>query len=149
MSEDTHLFYKRSKFRTKLPRNRKYLKSHFWVRDDGEAMTVGFTKFSVRMLGEMVESDYEVQVGEKVEIGEVIGWIEGFKATSDIYAVVEGEFKGGNPDLVKDPELFFKKPYEAGWLYQVAGVMPEEVMDVEGYVAYLDETIERMEGAES
>ena len=72
-----------------------------------KAMTVGFTKFSVRMLGEMVESDYEVKVGEKVEIGEVIGWIEGFKATSDIYAV-EGEFKGGNPDF-KRPRAFFQK----------------------------------------
>ena len=152
MSEATHLFYKNSRFKTKLPRNRKYLKSHYWIsnlEDDQLVLRIGFTKFSVRMLGEMVETDYEVKAGHRVELGEVIGWIEGFKATSDVYAVAEGEFLGYNKLLRGDPEIFFKKPYEEGWLYQIKGESDSESMNVEAYAAYLDETIEKMQGVEA
>jgi len=152
MNEDTHFFYKRSRFKTKLPRNRQYLKSHFWIdrEEDAEGgLKVGYTKFSVRMLGELVESDYEVKPGDKINLGEVIGWVEGFKATTDIYSVVNGEFLGGNPAVAKDPELFFKKPYEAGWLYRIKGDVDPESMSVEEYASFLDKTIDRLEGAEA
>ena len=152
MSEETHLYYKRSKFRTRLPRDRKYLKSHYWVSnsaDDSRVLKIGFTKFSTRMLGEMVDCDYEVKSGAEIKLGEVIGWIEGFKATTDIYSVADGEFIGANPELQQDPELFFTKPYVDGWLYSVKGEMDPDAMDVQAYADYLDETIEKMQGAEA
>lgn len=152
MSEDTHYYYKRSRFKTRLPRDRKYLKSHYWVSvsaDNERLLKIGFTKFSVRMLGEMVDCDYETVKGAQVKLGDVIGWLEGFKATTDIYSVANGEFLGSNPELQKDPELFFKKPYVDGWLYSVEGEMDPEAMDVEAYANYLDETIEKMQGAEA
>lgn len=151
MNEDTHLYFKRSRFRTNLPRDRRYLKSHYWVsapESDSQILRIGFTKFSVRMLGEMVDFDVETKTGSDVELGEVIGWLEGFKATTDIYSVVKGEFLGPNPELQQDTELFFKKPYEQGWLYSVKGEVDPEAMDVESYASYLDETIEKMQGAE-
>jgi len=151
MSDHTHHYYKRSRFKTRLPRDRMYLKSHYWILSEPETqmLRIGFTKFSVRMLGEMVESDFEVKAGADIQLGEVLGWIEGFKATTDIYAVATGVFQHGNDLLSSDPELFFKKPYEEGWLYRVKGEPDSEAMNVEEYCDYLDATIDQMQGVEA
>ena len=51
--------------------------------------------------------------------------------------------------MSSDPELFFKKPYEEGWLYLVKGEPDPEAMNVEEYCAYLDATIDQMQGIEA
>jgi len=66
---------------------------------------VGFAKFAARMLGEMVEYEFSVAAGAPVEVGQSIGWVEGFKAVSDLYSVAAGEFLGSNPALAQDITL--------------------------------------------
>ena len=68
--------YKRSRFRTKLPGNRFYTASHYWLSEQSEGVwRVGFTKFVIRMLGEPVELEFEKKVGDPVKLGEIVGWI--------------------------------------------------------------------------
>ena len=71
------------------------------ARSRSERWRVGFTKFATRMLGEIVEVQFEKQPGDAVASGEIIGSIEGFKAISDIYCVADGRFAGGNPDVAR------------------------------------------------
>ena len=106
---------------------------------------VGFTKFATRMLGELVESRYEVEPGAIVTSGQNIGSVEGFKAASDLYCVMEGSFVGGNPLLEVDACLVKSSPYEDGWLYAVEGEPEESSVDVHGYVAHLESLIEKMQ----
>jgi glycine cleavage system H protein len=106
---------------------------------------VGFTKFATRMLGELVESCYEVEPGAIVTSGQNIGSVEGFKAASDLYCVMEGSFVGGNPLLEVDACLVKSSPYEDGWLYAVEGEPEESSVDVHGYVAHLESLIEKMQ----
>ena len=96
------------------------------------------------MLGELVEFEFSVPVGGKVEVGQSIGWVEGFKAVSDLYSVVTGEFLGTNPALAKDITLVDSDPYESGWLYRARGVPDTGAVDVNGYVAVLNATIDKM-----
>mgnify|MGYP006201825965 CR=1 FL=1 len=105
---------------------------------------VGFTKFATRMLGDLVEYSFAVQTQDQVEIGQEIGWIEGFKAVTDIYCVVGGEFVRSNPELEQDITVAESDPYGAGWLYEVQGTERPESVDVNGYVAILDATIDKM-----
>src|SRR5438105_4310782 len=96
--------YKRSRFSTRLPPDRRYVPSHFWLLEVGpELWRVGFTKFATRMLGDLVEHGFEVKPGAAVELGQTIGWIEGFKATTDLYCVAGGTFREANLDLEDDP----------------------------------------------
>jgi glycine cleavage system H protein len=106
---------------------------------------VGFTKFATRMLGELVESRYEVEPGAIVTSGQNLGSVEGFKAASDLYCVMEGSFVGGNPLLEVDACLVKSSPYEDGWLYAVEGEPEESSVDVHGYVAHLESLIEKMQ----
>ena len=139
------LLYIRSCFVTRLPVDRLYSPSHFWIAEHGTGVwRVGFTRFAMRMLGEIVEHEFQVEIGASVASGQIIGWIEGFKAISDIYCIAEGKFAGGNPALTEQIELLCKEPYNAGWLYAIEGKPDSRCTDVHGYVGFLDATIDKM-----
>ena len=79
------LHYKRSRFVTQLPLDYLYGPSHSWIARQGDGTwRVGLTKFATRMLGEMVDHGFELEVGAPVAPGQIIGWVEGFKAISDV-----------------------------------------------------------------
>ena len=138
-------FYKRSNFVTHLPTDFLYSPSHFWLaRIEGDRWRVGFTKFATRMLGEIVDVQIEKTAGAALANGEIIGSIEGFKAISDIYCVVDGTFLAANPTLKTDIELVGREPYGGGWLYEVEGRPDERCGDLASYRALLDATIDRM-----
>ena len=137
--------YRRSRFSTRLPVDRRYTAAHYWLAEiEPGRWRVGYTRFATRMLGELVEVSLSPQPGERVAIGEVIGWIEGFKAITDVYSVVAGEYLGINPVLATEITLIDTDPYGAGWLYEVRGDPEPNSVDVHGYVAILDATIDRM-----
>ena len=106
---------------------------------------IGFTKFAARMLGELVEFGFEVKPGDPVKVGQVIGWVEAFKAMSDVFAVVEGEFAGVNEALQANTELAQTDPYGAGWLYAARGTPEPNAVDVHGYVGILDGAIDKIQ----
>jgi glycine cleavage system H protein len=142
---DPTIYYKRARFLTHLPVNRLYTRSHCWLLDTGAGVwRIGLTKFSSRMLGDMVEFGFGVKSEDSVAVGQVIGWIEGFKAVSDLYSVASGRFSGSNPALDGDITLIDSKPYGEGWLYEVNGTADPEAIDVHGYIALLDATIDKM-----
>jgi len=139
------LVYKRSRFGTRLPTDRLYTRSHYWLLEIEPAVwRVGFTKFATRMLGDIVEYQFEVEPGSRVELGQKIGWIEGFKAVSDIYSVAEGNFAGANAELRGDITVLESDPYERGWLYQVSGRPEPNGVDANLYATILDATIDKM-----
>jgi glycine cleavage system H protein len=96
------------------------------------------------MLGDIVEFDFKLNAGMLVEPGQLIGWTEGFKAMSDVYSAASGEFLGANPALAGAITLIDHDPYGKGWLYQVRGRPDPGSLDVNGYIAVLDATIDRM-----
>ena len=139
------LFYKRSHFVTHLPVDYLYSPSHFWLaRQEGEVWRVGITKFANRMLGDMVDCGFELPTGAAVANGEIIGWIEGFKAISDIYCVLEGAYLGVNPLLKEKISVVDKDSYVTGWLYEATGKPDARCVDVHAYKEMLDQTIDRI-----
>lgn len=144
---DSDIYYKRARFSTRLPADHLYTASHFWiVPQEPGVWRVGLTKFAARMLGEVVDLGFEARPGDPVELGQTIGWLEGFKARTDLYTVVAGHFVGGNPDLDADIDIIDTDRYGRGWLYAVAGQPDPEASDVHGYVKVLDATIDRLRG---
>src|SRR5437764_13668651 len=92
--------YKRSRFATQLPADYLYSPSHAWLSlEENGFWRMGITKFATRMLGEMVDLGWEVDPGASISPGQVIGWLEGFKAISDVFCVMEGNFRGDNTVL--------------------------------------------------
>lgn len=138
-------YYKRSRFVTHLPTDRLYTPSHYWLLADGQGeWKVGLTRFATRMLGDIVEVGFNVSAGEPAALGQGIGFLEGFKAVSDIYSVVDGAFAGANPGLDRDITRLENDPYGEGWLYRATGAADPQHCDADAYAAILDTTIDAM-----
>ncbi|MEI6279744.1 MAG: glycine cleavage system protein H [Verrucomicrobiae bacterium] len=137
------LFYKRCEFTTYLPLARRYSPSHFWLASEEPGLwRIGFTKFATRMLGEIVDHHSDPAPGATVSPGQVIGWVEGFKALTELFCAASGEFCGANPALKEKISLISSDPYGEGWIYRVRGEPDATCVDAEGYRAILDAVID-------
>jgi glycine cleavage system H protein len=139
------VFYKRARFSTRLPVDRRYTAAHYWLFEENPGVwRVGFTKFATRMLGDLVEYELSVKPGATVAVGQEIGSIEGFKAVTTLFSVAEGEFLGAGEVVTSDITSVESDSYGRGWLYRVKGRPDPQSVDVEGYVAILDATIDKL-----
>jgi glycine cleavage system H protein len=139
------LFFKRSHFVTHLPAHAWYSPSHCWLVPESDGVwRVGFTQFAVRMLGELVDHGFDTQPGDAVQPGKILGWIEGFKAISDLYCVIDGTFAGANPALAGNLDAIHDDPYGAGWLYRARGTPDRNCRPALEYIDLLNATIDRM-----
>jgi glycine cleavage system H protein len=143
--------YKHTRFSARFPAEYRYSPSHYWmapVPGNDSLWRVGFTKFATRMLGELVDAEFSVSQGDAIQPGQEIGWVEGFKAASDVLCVMNGAFSESNPTLQVDACIVRSDPYVDGWLYAAIGTPEEQSLNAEGYIKLLDETINRMQAQE-
>lgn len=145
MDRPPELRYRRSRFSTRLPLDRRYTASHYWLLEEEPGLwRIGFTRFATRMLGDFVELEFQPRPGENIQVGQVLGWIEGFKAVTEIYSSAQGEFLGPNPVLEQDITRPDTDPYGEGWLYRVRGEPEPSATDAHGYAAILDAIVDKM-----
>jgi glycine cleavage system H protein len=139
------IYYRRSRFTTHLPVDRRYSPAHYWLLEEEPGVwLIGLTKFATRMLGDIVEFEFTAGPGSEVHVGDEIGSIEGLKAVTSIFAAAAGRFQGEGAPLRGDVTLAESDPYGKGWLYRLQGEPAADTVDVQGYIAILDATIDKM-----
>jgi glycine cleavage system H protein len=109
MSEATH-----------VKEDRRYTKEHEWAQESGAEVVVGITAFAVDQLGDITLVNWDVKVGDAVEVGQVFGTIESVKTLSDLFAPVAGKVTRINPDLEKAPERVNEDCWTRGWMVAIA-----------------------------
>jgi len=102
-----------------VPSDRKYTKSHEWVRTlpDG-TVEVGITDHAQHALGDLVFVEVP-EAGRKLAAGETFAVVESVKAASDVYAPLAGEVTAGNSALASEPEAINSDAYGKGWLMRL------------------------------
>jgi glycine cleavage system H protein len=121
------------------PADRKYSESHEWFLVNGDAVTIGITKFAADELTDITFVDLP-KVGTAVSAGETFCQVESVKATSDVYSFVTGKIVEVNDALTTEPGLVNSDAFGKGWLVKVkatdlSGL--KECMDVAAYEAML------------
>jgi glycine cleavage system H protein len=114
-----------------IPADLKYVKSHEWVRLEGDTATVGITDYAQSELGDVVYVDLP-EAGRVLNAGDSFGSVESVKTVSDVYAPVAGEVIEVNAALGAQSELINEDPYGKGWMMKL------RVADVSGMDALLD-----------
>ena len=117
--------------------------THEWVRieDDG-TLTIGISHHAQEQLGDLVFVETpEIDATVEAEAG--IAVVESVKAASDIYAPVDGRVLDANAALADSPELVNSDPYGEGWIFKLADVDVEAVintlMSADDYDARVEE----------
>jgi len=101
-----------------VPKTLKYSKTHEWVRQDDDVITVGITDHAQCMLGDLVYVELP-DVEMSLELGQECAVVESVKAAADIYCPVPGEIVEVNESLFDNPQLVNEDPYGKGWLFRI------------------------------
>ena len=120
-----------------IPEDLKYAKSHEWVKMlDEETALIGLTDYAQDALGDLVFVNLP-EAGDEVAAGETFADVESVKAVSDVFSPVTGTVAEVNQGLLDAPESINEAPYEA-WFVKVEHITDtEELMDAQGYEAYV------------
>ncbi len=118
------------------PEDRKYTKTHEWVKVEGDTAVVGITDHAQKALGDITFVELP-SVGKVVKQAQECGVVESVKAASDIYAPVAGKVVEVNNMVSEKPETVNQDAYGAGWMVkfsdfdaeQVAGLLSAEEYD--------------------
>ncbi len=100
------------------PTDRFYTETHEWIKLQGERVLLGITRFAVDELTDVTFVELPA-IGKILAVGKAFGEIESVKATSELYAPVNGAVVEVNEAVKKDPSTVNADPYEAGWLVAV------------------------------
>jgi glycine cleavage system H protein len=123
------------------PEDRRYARSHEWVRIDGDTGTVGITDHAQEELGEIVYLELP-EVGHVYNADEEFGTVESVKAVSELFVPVSGEVVAVNKQAIAEPGIVNADPFGDGWLIKVKLSSDGEtgrLLSAEQYAAYLKE----------
>jgi glycine cleavage system H protein len=101
-----------------IPKTLKYSKTHEWVRQDDEVLTIGITDHAQTMLGDLVYVELP-EVETSFETGQECAVVESVKAAADVYCPISGEIVEINEQLLEHPQLINEDPYGKGWLIRI------------------------------
>jgi glycine cleavage system H protein len=104
------------------PGDRKYTRTHEWIKIDGDTAVIGITDHAQKAMGDVTYIDGPA-VGLAVEPGGELGVIESV-----------------NAGLEDAPELVNEDPYDRGWIVKLKSVDPaafDTLMDADAYEAFL------------
>lgn len=121
-----------------FPKELKYSKTHEWVKmiDDTTAL-VGLTDYAQSELGDLVFINLPEE-DDEISVEEAFADVESVKAVSDVLSPLAGTVAEINEELMDEPQKINTDPYEA-WLVKVSGVSElGELMDAEGYKAFVE-----------
>jgi glycine cleavage system H protein len=121
------------------PADRRYTKSHEWVKVEGNEATIGITDHAQSELTDIVFVDLP-KVGRPVKAGESVLVLESVKTVADVYAPADGTVSASNADLKAHPELINQDAFGKGWIYRLTltqALDPSGSMDAAAYAAFV------------
>jgi len=122
------------------PDDRKYTKTHEWVKMDGEVAIVGITDFAVNALcsgneGDLVYCDLP-EIGRTLGAGDTFGEIESVKAVADLNTPVAGTVLEVNSEIEEHLEILARDPWNQGWIVKVGKSKTPDAVDLIDAAAY-------------
>ena len=122
-----------------IPGDLKYTEDHEWIRQEGNAITVGISDFAQDQMTDIVFVELP-ETGRKVTAGEAIVVLESVKSVADVYAPTNGTVTEVNSAFEAHPEYINESPYEKGWIFKMeaSGEITAKFLDAEGYQAFID-----------
>lgn len=129
-----------------------YDEHHFWIRDDGDDLTLGVTDYAQKLAGEFIYVELP-EAGRKITKGKPFASLESGKWVGRIYAPVNGVITESNEAVEDDSTLLNSSPYEQGWICKIKPTDKDELKQLhqtsdENFQSWIEEEIKKhKEGA--
>ncbi len=127
---------------SEIPGDLKFLKSHEWLRVEGDGkVTIGISDHAQELLGDLVYVELP-SVGDRVEAGNACAVVESVKAASDVYSPVSGTVVEVNDSLSDKPETINEDAFGDGWLMvvEIDDADPiNDMLDPDAYAELLED----------
>jgi glycine cleavage system H protein len=123
-----------------IPADRKYTKTHEWVKIEGSLAIVGITDHAQDSLGDITFVELP-KIGAQLKSEGECGVIESVKAASDLYSPIGGKVSQVNDALETEPEKINSDPYGEGWIYKLSNFAEkdlESLLDAPSYEKFLE-----------
>jgi glycine cleavage system H protein len=123
------------------PQDRRYSKTHQWVRIDGEEAVIGITTYQRESLGDLVAFVLLPSVGDRLHAGERYGQIESLCLIYDLEAPLSGRVTAVNRELATDATDVNKDPLKT-WIIKIKWTDAKELdsmLTVAAYEQYVHE----------
>ncbi|MDO5611096.1 MAG: glycine cleavage system protein GcvH [Pseudomonadota bacterium] len=125
-----------------IPGDLKFLKSHEWVRVEGDGRAViGISDHAQGLLGDLVYVELPA-VGDDVQAGKACAVVESVKAASDVYAPISGKVVAINEALADTPEIINEDAFGDGWLFAIEvsdAAELDALLSADAYAAVMDD----------
>ena len=122
-----------------VPADLRYAKTHEWIRQENDIITVGITDHAQAELTDIVYAE-PPKVGAEVRAGATAAVVESVKAASDIYSPLSGAVTEVNDALTSNPALLNTDPFGQGWIFKMKASNPAEIdalLTPEAYTAQI------------
>jgi glycine cleavage system H protein len=122
-----------------VPADLRYAKTHEWIREENDVITVGITDHAQAELTDIVYAE-PPKVGAEVRAGATAAVVESVKAASDIYSPLSGVVTEVNTALSSNPALLNSDPFGQGWIFKMRASNPAEIdalLTPEAYTAQI------------
>lgn len=140
--------YRRCRFSTLIPCDRRYTPDHYWLQQEAPGVwRAGFSPWAVRLLGDLVEYRFDIPQNAPVTLHQPVGTLEGFKAAVEIRAVAAGMLTRTNPLLAINLDVLAQDPCGEGWLYLIEGTPDPDTCDAAAYRLLLDRAVDALRGS--
>ena len=119
----------------------RFTREHEWVKREKEIAIIGISEFAQDQLDDIVSIELPKR-GSFFKKGQTIALVDSVKASSDIYAPIDGEIVEVNDGLIEKPEMINQSPYDLGWIVKMKPSNMEEfegLMTKEQYDRYIGE----------
>lgn len=117
------------------PADLRFTRTHEWVRQDGDVVTVGISDHAQGELGDITYLELP-EVGDAVTSNQPLGVVESVKAATDVYAPVDGEVVERNEEAIGAPDLVNSSPYDRAWLVRIKVSDPSQLESLMGAADY-------------
>ena len=128
-----------------FPDDLYYEEHHFWIRDDGDVLTIGVTDYEQKLAGKFIYVELPDE-DTKIKKGKPFTSIESGKWVGRIYGPVNGIITESNEELDDDATLMNSSPYDEGWICKIKPDNKDELNDLfrandEKFLAFMKEEI--------
>ena len=113
----------------KFPDDLYYTEHHFWVRDEGEVLSLGVTDYAQKLAGEFIYVELPEE-DATIKKGKPFASLESGKWVGRIYAPVNGVITEANEAVDDDATLLNSSPYDEGWICKIKPDNKDELKEL-------------------